>query len=278
MCRLPDPKDVAELFRWLAAREKEAFGEIAMRLRDELRQFARRRLERNPELSAIYDEDDAWQSGLSAMWNGILAGNLAPPDGIGRFLRIARTIIGRRITAKARAERAAKRNPNANAPPDWMTGPFHSLVPDDVNVFLLGGSLKEAQMIAEDTTMWLMSLLGEKLRHVGAGAVPLRKVPRGDLRENGDSGADRQDHDRGHPGDLPGRGAQARSVREPLARLREVACLAGRRSTAVGQARAIVNLPHRATVLKETLQFRKSLTSWLLHRGLRQNGGIVPNR
>ena len=27
------------------------------------------------------------------MWNGILAGNLAPPDGIGSFLRIARTII-----------------------------------------------------------------------------------------------------------------------------------------------------------------------------------------
>ena len=166
MGHLPDPRDIAELFRRLAAREKEAFGEIAMRLRDQLRQFARKRLERNPELSAIYDEDDAWQSGVSAMWNGILAGNLAPPDGIGSFLRIARTIIGRRITAKARAERAAKRNPNANAPPDWMTGPFHSLVPDDVNVFRLDESLREAQMIAEDTTMWLMSLLGPKLRHV----------------------------------------------------------------------------------------------------------------
>jgi DNA-directed RNA polymerase specialized sigma24 family protein len=166
MSHLPDPRDIAELFQRLAAREKAAFGEIAMRLRDQLRRFARLRLKRNPELSAIYDEDDAMQSGLGVMWNGILTGTLAPPDGIGSFLRVARTIVGRRITAKARAERAAKRDPTANAPPDWRTGPFYWLVPDSVDLFQIGVPSDEAKAIAKNTTFWLLELLGPALRGV----------------------------------------------------------------------------------------------------------------
>jgi hypothetical protein len=82
------------------------------------------------------------------------------------FLCVARTIIGRRITAKARAEWAAKRDPPANAPPDWATGTFHSLVPDGLKLYRIGVPAGMAQLIADDMTLSLMSLLGDKLRPV----------------------------------------------------------------------------------------------------------------
>ena len=60
----PDPTSVAGLFRRLATLDHRAFGEIVTRFRDRLLPAARRRLEREPELRGLYDEEDAFQSAL----------------------------------------------------------------------------------------------------------------------------------------------------------------------------------------------------------------------
>jgi len=157
--------DMAGLFRRLAAGGFEVLGEIESRLRPMLRAFVRLRLKRHPELSAIYDEEEAFQSGFTQMWSSIVSGKSVPPDGIGSFLRMARTIIGRGIVARARAERAKKRDPAA-ARPVWATGTFYWLVPDSVNLLEIGVPSGEAKVIAQDTTKWLLSLLGPALRGV----------------------------------------------------------------------------------------------------------------
>ncbi len=166
MGALTDPRDMSELFRRLLAHEAAAFGQIVTRLRDRLLPAARRRLERKPDLRAVYDEEDAFQSAMSLIWFRILSGDMDPPGGLNDFLRLARTIIGRRITAKARAEGARKRNPTPN---EEATGSAESLdeyIPDGVGVFRSSLPAPEAQAIAEDETRWLLGILGWKLREV----------------------------------------------------------------------------------------------------------------
>jgi RNA polymerase sigma factor (sigma-70 family) len=154
------------LFGRLAAREAAAFGEIVTRLRAKLLPTARQRLEREPELHAIYDADDALQSALSIMWFGILSGEIDPPGGADDFLRLARTIIRRRITAKARAERGPERNPTPHEASPRGPGSLDASVPDAANVFQSDLPLPEAVAIAKEETRWLMSLLGPELREV----------------------------------------------------------------------------------------------------------------
>ena len=171
MSHLPDPKDMADLFQRLAAREAAAFGEIATRLRDRLRWTARRRLKREPELSAIYEESDAIQSGLGHMWKGILAGTMAPPDGVDSFLRGACMIIVRRIGARARAERAAKRDPTPNRERDQASRTLHGPVPDDLDLLesrLMG---PEAERIAHEELQWLLSLIDPVVRDIAEGRL-----------------------------------------------------------------------------------------------------------
>ncbi len=112
--------------------------------------------------------EDAVQSGMTRMWEAILAGEQSPPDGVDEFLRLARTIIARRIMARARAERTGKRNPTPHPGPDWSTGPLGPFVPDDLNVFQCGRPRPEAEAIAEDLTEWLLSLVDPSVRHIAA--------------------------------------------------------------------------------------------------------------
>src|SRR5579883_3389962 len=133
MSRLPDRNEMAELFRRLAARDHRAFNEIVTHLWGRLRAIAKVRLKHQPRLAAAYDEEDAVQSGVTRMWEAILAGQQSPPDGVDEFLRLARTIIARRIMARARAERTGKRNPASNPEPAWSAGPLGPYMPDDLN-------------------------------------------------------------------------------------------------------------------------------------------------
>jgi hypothetical protein len=91
----PDPAGVAGPFRRLAAFDRDAFDEIAARFRGRLLKVARHRLESEPELRGLYDEEDAFQSAMGLMWLCILEGDMAPPGGVDDFLRPARTIIRR---------------------------------------------------------------------------------------------------------------------------------------------------------------------------------------
>jgi DNA-directed RNA polymerase specialized sigma24 family protein len=162
----PDSAGWAVLFRRLAALDRDAFAEIATRLRATLLSHARRRLERQPELRGIYDEEDAYQSAISIIWLRFLTGAANPPGGLDDFLRLARTIIARRITAKARAERGPKRNPTPNEEAAWSKGPLSQLVPDETDVFVSSLPRPEAVTIAEDETRWLMAILGWRLAEV----------------------------------------------------------------------------------------------------------------
>ena len=163
-----EPGGMTELFRRLAALEPAAFNEIVVRVAEPLRAFARRRLRRVPELSATYDEDDAFQSALSVFWLQILGGGMEPPGGMDDFLRLARTIIDRRVRDRARAERAAKRNPTPNQDPRCSTGPIDRYIDDGADVLGAGIPLSEAQLIAEDETRWLLRLLGWRLGEVAS--------------------------------------------------------------------------------------------------------------
>jgi hypothetical protein len=86
-----------------------------------------------PELGGVYDDEDAVGSGLELMWIQFMEGRVIPPNGIDGFLRLARTIIGRRIAAKARELRAAKRSPSANEDIDGGSGFQGHYAPDDLN-------------------------------------------------------------------------------------------------------------------------------------------------
>src|SRR5262249_7315438 len=143
-----------------------AFDEIVHRLRDRLLRSARRRSERKPEVRAVYDEEDAFQSAMSIIWFRILAGDMDPPGGVDDFVRLARTIIRRRITARERAEGACKRNPTPNEAATGSAGPLDEYIPDGVSVFRSVLSAPEAQTIAEDETRWLLNILGWKLREI----------------------------------------------------------------------------------------------------------------
>jgi RNA polymerase sigma factor (sigma-70 family) len=166
MSTLSDPKDFLELFRRLAALDGSAFDEIVGSLRDRLLRPARRRLERKPDVRAVYDEEDAFQSAMSIIWFRILAGDMNPPGGVDEFVRLARTIIRRRITAKARAEGAQKRNPTPNEPAAVSVESLDECVPDGLSVFRSSLPAPEAQAIAEDETRWLLNILGWELREV----------------------------------------------------------------------------------------------------------------
>ncbi len=159
---------MAELFRRLAARDHRAFNEIVTHLWGRLRAIAKVRLKHQPRLAAAYDEEDAVQSGVTRMWEAILAGQQSPPDGVDEFLRLARTIIARRIMARARAERTGKRNPASNPEPAWSAGPLGPYMPDDLNVFQCGRPGPEAEAIARDQTEWLLSLVDPSVRQIAA--------------------------------------------------------------------------------------------------------------
>jgi hypothetical protein len=171
-----DSNSMAELFRRLAMLNQSAFGEIATRAWDMLRSIARRRLAREPELTGIYDEEDAIQSSLTIYWLGLLSGKLPPPDGMDGFLRMARTIIARRIRATARAQGAQKRNPTPNAEEMWSIGTLYWLVPDDVDLLAFSLPSAEAEAIAADQTRWLLSLLGWELREVAEDRFLYRRT------------------------------------------------------------------------------------------------------
>lgn len=171
MSAAPDPRDMTELFRRLADREAGAFGEIAARLWRQLCGSARRRLRQGPELDGIYDEEDAVQSGMSYMWRGILEGRMAPPDGVDSFLRLARTIVLRRIASHARDGRVARRHPDPSGAHEWTTGPFQRYVPDDLSLYECGLPGPEAGLIAREESMWLLSLVDPVVRDIAEGRL-----------------------------------------------------------------------------------------------------------
>ncbi len=162
----PDPKDMPGLFKRLAARDRDAFGEIARHVWGQLRAIARYRLKNKPQLRPIYDEDDAVGSGLGLMWSGIMEGTMSPPDGIDRFIGLARTIIARRIKDQTRKLGAAKRDPTPHGDHDWSSGPPGAHVPDDLNLFECGLPLPDVEAAAKDEILWLRTLLSPEERKV----------------------------------------------------------------------------------------------------------------
>jgi hypothetical protein len=134
----PSSEDMPTLFRRLASRDGEAFGEICRRFWGKLLAFARSRVRRKPELRRIYDEEDAVGSGLNLMWLRLMKGLVVPPDGVADFMRLARTMITRRITAKLREERAAKRHPSVNADADEGFRFQPGYMPDDLELWPTG--------------------------------------------------------------------------------------------------------------------------------------------
>ena len=166
MSNTEEPDQKNELYSRLAAGDRGAFDAIVARARSALLRFAQGRLKKVPEVEPAYDAEDAIQSGFRELWRGILNNKLRPPDGYDMFLRLARTIIGRRILARARKERGPKA---ASLPPQiehWSTGPLIGLVPDQVDLFDIGVPSEEAAVIARDEFQFLMNLLGPDLRPV----------------------------------------------------------------------------------------------------------------
>jgi DNA-directed RNA polymerase specialized sigma24 family protein len=162
----PDPKDMPGLFKRLAVGDREAFGAIAIHLWGQLRAIARYRLKNKPQLRPIYDEDDAVGSGLGLMWSGIMEGTMRPPDGIDRFLGLARTIIARRIKDQARKLGAAKRDPTLHGDLDWSSGPLGTHVPDDLNLYECGLPPPVVEAAAKDEFRWLRTILIPEEREV----------------------------------------------------------------------------------------------------------------
>jgi DNA-directed RNA polymerase specialized sigma24 family protein len=164
----PDPSqdDNATLFRRLANRDAEAFGELCRRFLDKLRAFARYRLRNQPELDPLYDEEDAVISGLNLLWERLMRNKLVPPDSLDDFLRLARTLIARRITARVRRLNAKMRRPGANGTTGRdlsFDGPH---VPDDLDLYVCDLPPPDVSTIAKDEVEWLMSLLGKKWRAI----------------------------------------------------------------------------------------------------------------
>jgi len=154
------------LFQRLASRDGEAFGEICRRFRGKLLAFAKYRVRREPDLCPIYDEEDAVGSGLRFMWIHLMQGVVVPPDGVDEFMRLARTIIARQITAKLRELRADKRSPSVNGD---VHGGFQfqgDYVPDDLDLCPSDLTGAEAKAVSEDLERWLLDLLGPGLREI----------------------------------------------------------------------------------------------------------------
>jgi hypothetical protein len=101
---------------------------------------------------------------LSVVWLCILGGSTDVPGGVDDFLRLARTLIGRWITAEARRERADKRNRTPNEEAPGSTGSLDQYVPDGVSVLQSSLPRPEAETIARDETQWLLRLLDPNLR------------------------------------------------------------------------------------------------------------------
>ena len=170
--------DAATLFQRLADRDGEAFGEICRRLWDKLLAFARYRIRREPDLCPVYDEEDAVGSGLRFMWIHLMQGRVVPPDGVDDFLRLARTIIARRITAKRRELRAGKRFPSVNGD---VHGGFQFQgrdVPDDLDLCPSDLTGPEAQAISADLERWLLDLLGPELREIAEARFEGKSIDR----------------------------------------------------------------------------------------------------
>jgi DNA-directed RNA polymerase specialized sigma24 family protein len=163
--------DFRQLFRRLASLDPAAFGELATRLRRPLLEAARRRLRKQPELRPVYDPEDALDSGLAELWKGLLHGKIAAPRDRDKFLRVARTIVARRIVARARQERAAKRNPSPCPDPRWSVGPFKRLMPEHLELYDLGLPSAEAAVIARDELNWLLGLLDEGHRELAVARL-----------------------------------------------------------------------------------------------------------
>jgi DNA-directed RNA polymerase specialized sigma24 family protein len=162
----PSSENMQSLFQRLRSRDGEAFGEICRRLWDELLVTARYRVRRQPELGPVYDEEDALASTLSLMWIQFMEGRTVPPDGVDEFLRFARTIIGRRIAAKARELRAAKRSPSANEDSHGGSGFQGHDAPDDLDRWPAGLSNSDCEIVSKDLHRWLLSLLGRELGEI----------------------------------------------------------------------------------------------------------------
>lgn len=161
-----DQDDQGDLFPRLAAGDRDAFNSIVQRAWKSLLGFARDRLRKTPAVQPAYDAEDAVQSGLSELWRNIIDGKVRPPDGYDMFMRLMRTIIGRRILKKAREERPPGVAPLPHDAEDWSHGPLIMLVPDKVDLFDIGVPSEEAAVIAKDEFEWLRSLLDRDHRAV----------------------------------------------------------------------------------------------------------------
>ena len=87
------------------------------------------------------------------------------PGRVDEFLRFARTIVGRRIAAKARA-RAAKRSPSANEDSHGGSGFQGHYTPDDLDRWPAGLSNSDSEIVSKDLHQWLLSLLGRELGEI----------------------------------------------------------------------------------------------------------------
>jgi DNA-directed RNA polymerase specialized sigma24 family protein len=174
----PDPssEDMPTLFQRLAVRNGEAFGEIWRRLRGKLLVFAKYRVQREADLCPVYDEEDAVGSGMRIMWVRLMQGHVVPPDGVDEFLRLARTIISRRITAKLRELRADKRSPSVKGN---VHGGFQfqgRFVPDDLDLCTYDLTGPEEKAVFEDFERWLLGLLGPWLREIAEARLEGRTI------------------------------------------------------------------------------------------------------
>jgi DNA-directed RNA polymerase specialized sigma24 family protein len=167
----PASEDMPTLFRRLADRDGEAFGEICRRLWDQLLVTARFRIRRHPELVPVYDDSDAVGSGLRLFWLRFMQGHVVPPDGVDDFLRLARVIIRRRITAKLRELRAAKRSPSVDVDADPELGLQGPYPPDDMNLWPSGLDEPDTKIVLEDLERWLLSLLGSELNEIAEARI-----------------------------------------------------------------------------------------------------------
>jgi DNA-directed RNA polymerase specialized sigma24 family protein len=152
---------------WRALKgDRQAFGDLYNDLKPKLLPFIRSRLRSKPVLHPYYNEDDAFDSGMSLMWARIIADQTAPLASVDDFLRLARTIIARRIKDRLREATAEKRNPSPRPDADHNAGSFETFVPDDLDLFACGLPSGDVQVISEDERQWLMSILGPELRQI----------------------------------------------------------------------------------------------------------------
>jgi DNA-directed RNA polymerase specialized sigma24 family protein len=156
-------EDMPILFKRLAIPDLRALGEIARRLWPRLRAIARRRLKDEPELSAVYSEEDAIQSSLVQIMRGLVRGKLHPIEGEDHFVRLFRTIVHRRIMA-AKARRGTHERNELTLPGRLSKLERLGLyVPDCLDLLECGLPEPEVVAMAKEELEWLLSLLGSEL-------------------------------------------------------------------------------------------------------------------